>query len=136
MKTLAVVTMFFLPGSFISALFSTQCFDWDRVDKTRWGSIGITLTPQFILYWVITIPLTILTFILYFMWLKYQSWQRAFMMDDLKKRLARSDTGVIPASVPSSNGKRMHTMNIAMLSQAPGKEGPWIRLKKMMARNP
>ncbi|KAF4976978.1 hypothetical protein FZEAL_6427 [Fusarium zealandicum] len=66
MKTLAFVTMFFLPGSFISALFSTDLFDWDSVKP---GSIGVPSTPQFGLYWVITVPLTLITFILYFLWL-------------------------------------------------------------------
>ncbi|KAL6904952.1 hypothetical protein GGI43DRAFT_296519 [Trichoderma evansii] len=68
MKTLAIVTMFFLPGSFVSALFSTSMFDWDSVNPSS-NSIGVQPLPQFRLYWVITIPLTIITFILFFMWL-------------------------------------------------------------------
>lgn len=68
MKTLAVVTMFFLPGSFISALFSTSLFDWDSRDLLS-KSMGVNTTPQFGLYWVITIPLTVITFLLYFLWL-------------------------------------------------------------------
>ena len=73
MKTLAVVTMFFLPGSFISGLFSTPTFDWDSVDLTNRDSIGVALTPQFRLYCAITVPLTLVTFILYFLWLWFQS---------------------------------------------------------------
>ncbi|KAH7011528.1 hypothetical protein EDB80DRAFT_775513 [Ilyonectria destructans] len=75
MKTLAVVTMFFLPGSFISALFSTPCFDWAKVN-TDDDSIGVASTPQFNLYWAITIPMTLLTFLLYFAWLQFQAYQR------------------------------------------------------------
>ncbi|KOS21418.1 hypothetical protein ESCO_005070 [Escovopsis weberi] len=67
MKTLAIVTMFFLPGSFISALFSTQMFDWDAV-ASKTGSIGLPTTPQFKLYWIITVLLTVATFSLYFLW--------------------------------------------------------------------
>ncbi|KPM44776.1 hypothetical protein AK830_g1768 [Neonectria ditissima] len=76
MKTLAVVTMFFLPGSFIAALFSTPCFDWDSVNMSDESSIGVASTPQFNLYWAITIPMTIVTFILYFAWLQFQAYQR------------------------------------------------------------
>lgn len=71
MKTLAVVTMFFLPGSFISAMFSMPMFEWDKVDRES-SNIGVKLMPQFSLYWSITIPLTMITFLLYFIWLRIQ----------------------------------------------------------------
>ncbi|KAK5992348.1 hypothetical protein PT974_05752 [Cladobotryum mycophilum] len=75
MKTLAIVTMFFLPGSFISALFSTQLFDWESVDASS-NSMGVKANPQFKLYWVITISLTVVTFLLYFLWLWFLKRQR------------------------------------------------------------
>jgi uncharacterized BrkB/YihY/UPF0761 family membrane protein len=81
MKTLAIVTMFFLPGSFVSALFSTSMFDWDSVNPSS-NSIGVRPTPQFGLYWAITIPLTIITFMLFFMWL----WMTKVRHDVQKKR--------------------------------------------------
>ncbi|RBR20965.1 uncharacterized protein FIESC28_05117 [Fusarium coffeatum] len=74
MKTLAFVTMVFLPGSFVSALFSTDLFDWDN---TEGQGIGILTTPQFRLYWAVTIPLTVITFILYFMWAEFSSFDRS-----------------------------------------------------------
>ncbi|KAK4068717.1 uncharacterized protein Triagg1_7077 [Trichoderma aggressivum f. europaeum] len=81
MKTLAIVTMLFLPGSFISALFSTSMFDWDSVDPTS-NSIGVRTMPQFRLYWAITIPLTIVTFILFFLWL----WMTKLRGDALRRK--------------------------------------------------
>ena len=75
MKTLAVVTMFFLPGSFVSALFSTDLFAWDAVDQ-RSSDISVPTTPQMTLYWALTIPLTVMTFVLYFLWLWYQKKER------------------------------------------------------------
>lgn len=79
MKTLAFVTMLFLPGSFIAALFSTECFDWDGAKE---NSISVPETPQFKLYWAITVPLTLMTFISYFAWLRFSSWQRHKQRDD------------------------------------------------------
>ncbi|CAG9992628.1 unnamed protein product [Clonostachys byssicola] len=64
MKTLAFVTMVFLPGSFISALFSTQVFNWETGD-----GFGVGVNPRFGLYWVITIPLTLIVFLLYYVWI-------------------------------------------------------------------
>ncbi|KEY72015.1 hypothetical protein S7711_00034 [Stachybotrys chartarum IBT 7711] len=87
MKTLAVVTMLFLPGSFVSALFSTNCFEWDNVDL-RSSSIGVNVTPQFGLYWVVTIPLTLLTFVAYFIWLWVQKRERERSFAELEKRQA------------------------------------------------
>lgn len=81
MKTLAIVTMLFLPGSFISALFSTSMFDWDSVDPNS-NSIGVRTMPQFTLYWAITIPLTIVTFILFFFWL----WMTKLRGEALKRK--------------------------------------------------
>ncbi|PTB68643.1 hypothetical protein BBK36DRAFT_1138745 [Trichoderma citrinoviride] len=75
MKTLAIVTMVFLPGSFISALFSTSMFDWDSIDPGA-GSIAVRTMPQFGLYWAITVPLTVVTFLLYFFWLRVMKRQR------------------------------------------------------------
>uniref|UniRef100_A0A8H7NF59 Uncharacterized protein n=1 Tax=Bionectria ochroleuca TaxID=29856 RepID=A0A8H7NF59_BIOOC len=64
MKTLAFVTMVFLPGSFISALFSTQVFNWEAG-----GGFSVGVNPRFGLYWVITIPLTLIVFLLYYVWI-------------------------------------------------------------------
>ncbi|KAM3522394.1 hypothetical protein MY4038_008632 [Beauveria bassiana] len=75
MKTLAIVTMLFLPGSFVSAMFSMPMFKWDKADPDS-SSIGVGLLPQFGLYWAITLPLTIATFFLYLMWLWYLTRQR------------------------------------------------------------
>lgn len=76
MKTLAVVTMFFLPGSFVSALFSTELFAWEDVNQGS-SSIAVPTTPQLTLYWLVTIPLTVATFVLYFLWLWYQKRERS-----------------------------------------------------------
>ncbi|KAL7789977.1 hypothetical protein V8C37DRAFT_187318 [Trichoderma ceciliae] len=81
MKTLAIVTMVFLPGSFISALFSTSMFDWDSVDPSS-SSIAVRPLPQFRLYWAITIPLTIATFLLFFFWI----WMTKLRHDAQKKK--------------------------------------------------
>ncbi|KAM0343158.1 hypothetical protein ACHAPU_008907 [Fusarium lateritium] len=89
MKTLAFVTMFFLPGSFISALFSTDLFDWD---STEGKGIGIEPTPQFRLYWAITIPLTLVTFILYFMWAEFSSFDRSQKRERRRWGFPRTDS--------------------------------------------
>ncbi|RYP53170.1 hypothetical protein DL768_001763 [Monosporascus sp. mg162] len=72
MKTLALVALVFLPGNFVAALFSAPLFDWDNANDADSDSIGLGIKPQFNLFWVITIPLTALAFILYVGWSLYQ----------------------------------------------------------------
>jgi len=76
MKMLALVAMFFLPGSFVAALFSAPLFDWEGA--TGSAAIGIGTKPQFKLFWAVAVPLTVGTFALYAMWIVMQ-----------KKRLKR-----------------------------------------------
>ncbi|KAK4443889.1 hypothetical protein QBC34DRAFT_361252 [Podospora aff. communis PSN243] len=52
MKTIAVLTMAFLPATFLAALFSIPSLGWDQPDK-------------FVLYWACVIPITVLTFALW-----------------------------------------------------------------------
>lgn len=66
MKMLALVAMFFLPPSFVAALFSTPVFDWDAAAQSEdMNSIGVSIRPQFKLFWAITLPVTALTFVVY-----------------------------------------------------------------------
>jgi hypothetical protein len=57
MKTIAIMTMVFLPATFYAALFSVPSLRWDQ--PTIIGS-------RFWIYWAITIPTTILVFVLWF----------------------------------------------------------------------
>lgn len=52
MKSIAVLTMAFLPGTFFAALFSMPSLGWDQ-------------PRYFPLYWAYTIPFTVLTFIIW-----------------------------------------------------------------------
>lgn len=49
MKSIAVLAMFFLPGTFFSALFALPSWGWDQ-------------HRHFSQYWAFTVPATILTF--------------------------------------------------------------------------
>ncbi|KAJ6781759.1 hypothetical protein PWT90_05995 [Aphanocladium album] len=92
MKTLAIVTMFFLPGSFVSALFSMPMFEWNTVNLNS-RSIGVGLLPQFGLYWVITLPLTVVTFFLYFMWLWKLKRERDQVLETVSRKPLQDSGG-------------------------------------------
>ncbi|EFX02552.1 hypothetical protein CMQ_5913 [Grosmannia clavigera kw1407] len=62
MKTIAIVTMLFLPGSFVASVFSMPVLDWSSHDAQ--GIVG----TRFGIFWAITIALTTLTFVVYALW--------------------------------------------------------------------
>lgn len=65
MKTLAVVTMVFLPGTAVATIFAMPFFDWNH-DK---GSNLVNVSGNFWIYWVTTIPLTIATLSVWRLWI-------------------------------------------------------------------
>lgn len=54
MKTIAIMTMVFLPGTFFAALFAVPSLDWDGPH---------IITSKFWVYWAFTIPFTLVVFI-------------------------------------------------------------------------
>jgi hypothetical protein len=69
MKTLAFVTIVFLPPTFIATLFSMSMFDWqasaENGDET-------TLVRNFWIYWAVAIPLTVLIILAWRVWWHFQ----------------------------------------------------------------
>ncbi|KAF9888166.1 hypothetical protein FE257_009161 [Aspergillus nanangensis] len=60
MMTIAVLTMVYLPGSFVSGLFGTNFFDFNGGPHESWG-----MSPSVWIYWAVTVPLTLVTFLLW-----------------------------------------------------------------------
>ena len=54
MKTIAIMTMLFLPATFFAALFSMPLLDWDEAKVIK---------AKFWLYWAFSIPTTALVFL-------------------------------------------------------------------------
>ncbi|KAH9484090.1 Notoamide biosynthesis cluster protein M' [Psilocybe cubensis] len=79
MITMAAVTMFFLPGTFVSALFSMVFFD--APGDTRPGNLVVS--PQWWIFLAITIPLTILVFLVWIVWKRWRT--KALNLDAIQK---------------------------------------------------
>ncbi|KAF2834533.1 hypothetical protein M501DRAFT_922224, partial [Patellaria atrata CBS 101060] len=65
MKAIAAVTMAFLPGTFVATLLSMDIFKWDANEAS-----GV-ISARFWIYWAITVPLTLLTFVTWGLWMRY-----------------------------------------------------------------
>lgn len=67
MKTLAAVTVAFLPATFVASLFAMPLFNWDA-DKS-----SSVLKERFWIYWAITVPLTLTTLVIWLSWTHRQT---------------------------------------------------------------
>ncbi|KAF2443470.1 hypothetical protein P171DRAFT_432717 [Karstenula rhodostoma CBS 690.94] len=62
MKTIALVTMAFLPPTFLSAIFSMSFFSF----TPEQGRTGWSVSSQFWVYWICAVPLTCLTLAIWY----------------------------------------------------------------------
>ncbi|TVY41047.1 hypothetical protein LSUB1_G003808 [Lachnellula subtilissima] len=62
MKAIAVLTMIFLPGTFVASFFAMPLFDWDA--ETQSGVVK----NRFWIYWVVTVPGTVAVLVVWRLW--------------------------------------------------------------------
>ncbi|KAH6720635.1 hypothetical protein BKA61DRAFT_652037 [Leptodontidium sp. MPI-SDFR-AT-0119] len=91
MKSISLLTMVVLPGTFISTLFAVPLFDWDA---NSWSGVA---KPRFWFYWAITVPLTLITLAIWMVWEKAFN-RRSEELD----RLARDEIGTEKEDKPPS----------------------------------
>lgn len=65
MKTIAFLTMTFFPATFVSAIFSMSFFSYNS-DTDQWF-----VSKKFWLYWIVAIPVTCVTALLWLFWHKF-----------------------------------------------------------------
>jgi Mg2+ and Co2+ transporter CorA len=64
MRSITFVTLTFLPATFVSAVFSMSFFNFNP-DTGTW-----TVSDKFWVYWVVAIPLTLVSLIVWYFWRK------------------------------------------------------------------
>ncbi|KAI9737256.1 MAG: hypothetical protein M1818_005789 [Claussenomyces sp. TS43310] len=86
MKAVAVLTMSFLPATFVAALFAMPLFDWSA---PRGSTV---VNDRFWVYWVVTVPGTLIVLVLWRTWWIWQQWSQAQNQNSqssLRKTMAR-----------------------------------------------
>lgn len=71
MKAIAVLTMFFLPATFVAAFFAMPLFDWSAARGSD------VVNSRFWIYWVVTVPGTLVVLALWRAWWVFDSWKQA-----------------------------------------------------------
>jgi hypothetical protein len=89
MKTLAIMTMIFMPGAFVSSLLSTPVFRWNSEEKPK-----ITVqVPGLLIYLGITLFLLVTAFLVWYICVVRKS-LRKLKVQDLSGQHARQTSGV------------------------------------------
>ena len=80
MITFTFITAFFLPGTFVSTLFSMPMFNWQAASSRPSQS---KVSAYFWVYWLVTIPLTMAVMTGWVLWYKYANrrWQEETEID-------------------------------------------------------
>ncbi|PMD29435.1 hypothetical protein L207DRAFT_538850 [Hyaloscypha variabilis F] len=69
MKAIALLTMLFLPGTFVAAFFAMPLFNWEA------SASSDVLLSRFWIYWAVTVPATVIVLVLWRMWFKFDHWR-------------------------------------------------------------
>ncbi|OCK94825.1 uncharacterized protein K441DRAFT_89226 [Cenococcum geophilum 1.58] len=104
MKTIAVLTLVFLPGTSIASIFSMTMFNWN-------ASQGQPIASKYIwVYFVITIPLTLLILLTWLWWYKRSQRTHQRRWTDIETALELSDfSGLhVDGNLTPDTGGRYH----------------------------
>lgn len=79
MKTIAIITMAFLPATFVATLFAMPMLSWSDTQ-------GHIISRQFWVYWSVEIPLTFTVFLVWLGWWYWRSIRRDYDDKDSLRR--------------------------------------------------
>lgn len=91
MKCIAIVTMFFLPGTFVSSLMAIPLFDWDAT-STHIMYRSSYWKPRAIMFLAITLPLMLLTFASWGFWHLLHKGRRKKSVVSAQRQLDQADS--------------------------------------------
>lgn len=71
MKTISILGIIYLPGTFVATLFSMDTFGWGGDNDEKPSSLKIS--PDVWIYWVTAVPLTVITFLVWIWWTRKEA---------------------------------------------------------------
>ena len=83
MKTLAAVTVAFLPSTFVAAFFSMPLFQWTA------STDGQVVSKRFWVYWAVTVPLTLATLLAWAVWTRRETRRQSVKDFEAREELWR-----------------------------------------------
>ncbi|KAL4911171.1 hypothetical protein BDW74DRAFT_172635 [Aspergillus multicolor] len=101
MRTISILGIIYLPGTFVATLFSVEMFDWGV------NGGGLRLSSSIWVYWAVAVPLTVLTFSIWALWSKRENRKSSmrFMVLRGKTLDSERDAGAVPRSEDVASGE-------------------------------
>ncbi|KAL4964034.1 uncharacterized protein BDV14DRAFT_201288 [Aspergillus stella-maris] len=99
MTTVAVVSMVYLPGTFVSGLFGTNFFSFQADPGNTWLT-----ADEFWIYWAVTVPLTLATMGVWALW----HWREVWIRWWYKVTTGQTGPGTKTSNVPTGPGSPAH----------------------------
>ena len=69
MKAIALLTMLFLPGTFVSTFFAMPLFNWQAERQSD------VVNSRFWIYWAVTVPGTLAVLVAWRFWWQFEEWR-------------------------------------------------------------
>ncbi|KAK4198305.1 hypothetical protein QBC40DRAFT_230273 [Triangularia verruculosa] len=66
-KTISILGIIYLPATFVATLFSVDMFKWGPSPEDA-ETPGLSVTPDMWIYWAVTVPLTLVTILVWYFW--------------------------------------------------------------------
>lgn len=131
MKTIAAVTMAFLPGTFVASFFAMPMFDWNKPPGHNVN------THAFWIYWTVTIPLTASVLLLWWTWLRFKTVREIredTLLADMDKLDEKRNDGRSggDSQLDSNSDTRTHPQSSLYSRQPERSEAMWRRIRSVL----
>jgi hypothetical protein len=111
MKTIAILGIVFLPGTFIATLFSINMFDWGLAagSGSSKQTASLRVSRNMWIYWAITVPLTVMTFLVWILWSRRenQKTSRRFKGECLEGPAEAKNAAVVKIAGLTTGGEKL-----------------------------
>ncbi|ORY05178.1 hypothetical protein BCR34DRAFT_48884 [Clohesyomyces aquaticus] len=97
MRTIAYVTLVLLPGTFIAAIFGMNFFQFDTPSRT------LIVAKSIWQYFVIAIPITIITIIIWNYWVRLETKKDARLTGDSRRFSTARNENIVAILEPTSS---------------------------------
>jgi O-antigen/teichoic acid export membrane protein len=94
MRTISILGIVFLPGTFVATLFSIGMFTWGGAGGEQPSSLAAS--PSIWIYWAVAVPLTVITFLAWILWSKRENQKsnKRLMFSRMRASEAESTTSM------------------------------------------
>jgi Mg2+ and Co2+ transporter CorA len=93
MRTISILGIVYLPATFVATLFSMDVFSWPSTSGKGNESSSLTASPSIWVYWAVSVPLTIITILIWVLWSRRENQKSRKRLMVSRTRSSESESG-------------------------------------------